>query len=102
MPKSSNKVVRFGGQERLMALACGKTILGHPNEVNKKYERHVRYCDKCPKDDKAPAFNNKQSYENGKNEVLGKNIMIISVFSKGEGKPTSKQIAKSDDITKWV
>jgi len=43
MPKSVN----FGGQRRTAELGCGFTIRGHPNEVNKRTEIHMRHCAVC-------------------------------------------------------
>ena len=36
-----------GGQRRTVETPCGWICQGHPTEVNKKFERHKRYCNKC-------------------------------------------------------
>ena len=38
---------RNGGQRRTMGTPCGWICQGHPTEVNKKFERHKRYCNVC-------------------------------------------------------
>jgi len=36
-----------GGQQRTTQLPCGMVFKGHPNEVNKKVDRHRKYCKSC-------------------------------------------------------
>jgi hypothetical protein len=36
-----------GGQQRTTQLPCGMVFKGHPNEVNKKVDRHRKYCKYC-------------------------------------------------------
>jgi len=43
MTKTFNK----GGQRRTMESSCGWRCVGHPTEVNKKYELHKKYCKEC-------------------------------------------------------
>ena len=48
-------------------MSCGQTFCGHPNEVNKKYERHLRCCETCKDTEirKMPEFDSVAGYNNG-------------------------------------
>ena len=48
------KMYITGGQKSTIVAPCGKTYIGHPTETDKKFQRHIRYCEKCPKNIKTP------------------------------------------------
>ena len=63
----SDKSYSRGGRRRTIQMSCGQTFCGHPNEVNKKYERHIRCCELCKDTEikKAPEFDSVAGYNNG-------------------------------------
>jgi hypothetical protein len=57
---------RKGGQRRTIEAGCGWRCFGHPNEVDKKYLRHRRYCSSCKENaDELPKFNREAGLING-------------------------------------
>ena len=58
-----------GGMRRTIQFSCGQIICGHPNEVNAKYERHIRCCNECKEEEnqikKMPKFDGVAGYNNG-------------------------------------
>ena len=51
MPKSVN----MGGQRRTIEVSCGWRSVGHPNEVNKKFELHKKHCKICGSSNYSPS-----------------------------------------------
>jgi len=48
MPKGRTRHQgNMGGQRRITQGTCGWGCSGHPSEVNKKFERHKRFCNEC-------------------------------------------------------
>lgn len=65
MPKGMTKQQgNMGGQRRVTQSTCGWGCSGHPSEVNKKFERHKRYCNECKGMD-IPKFNHIAANING-------------------------------------
>lgn len=55
-----------GGQRRTIEAGCGWRCFGHPNEVDKKYLRHRRYCSSCKENPvELPEFNKVAGLING-------------------------------------
>lgn len=82
-----------GGQQRTLEAPCGFQIKGHPQEVNKKIERHFKYCKTCMEirgDEKVspPEFNKIAGKMNGWNGVTTNNKrptqMITTALIDGE------------------
>ena len=44
-----------GGQRRTIIAECGWTRVGHPNEVNKLFKLHKKYCKDCSDTDYEPS-----------------------------------------------
>jgi hypothetical protein len=70
-----------GGQQRTTQLPCGMVFKGHPNEVNKKVDRHRKYCKSCidlaaelsvPVNVKLPEFDKTAAKLNGWNGITAK------------------------------
>lgn len=55
-----------GGQRRSIQTSCGWKCVGHPQEVNKKCERHIRICKNgCNKNVTIPEYNPRAGEFNG-------------------------------------
>ena len=83
MSKSFNK----GGQRRTIETGCGWRCVGHPNEVNKKFIIHKRYCKICEDVTMDTQFNRTAGDINGwkgqKHLSNHKNQSIINVSING-------------------
>lgn len=90
------KLVNHGGQRRTSVMYCGKTIRGHPTEVNKISTIHFRVCKVCnPDGDKYEAieFNKTVATENGwgglnGNRTIGVNTTKSFVMTNHRGDDT--------------
>lgn len=87
--------MRFlGGQRRTIEAPCGWRCVGHPQEVNKKWERHIRLCSNCKETQvkelpehnsnsgQINGWNGIQQTKNGNVKLINKNIS--TVFLDGE------------------
>jgi hypothetical protein len=77
-----------GGQRRTIEAGCGWRCVGHPQEVNKKYLIHKRYCNDCGESEyDAPEFNKEGANMNGWKGVNIKqnvpNKMLTTAFING-------------------
>ena len=82
MVKTFNK----GGQRRTIEVSCGWRCVGHPTEVNKKFELHKKYCKECGSTNYTPgAFDRAAADINGwkgqyhKNNGKKESISNVSV-----------------------
>jgi hypothetical protein len=65
-----------GGQRRTIEVGCGWRCVGHPQEVNKKYILHKRYCKDCidnNKVDELAEFNKVGGKMNGWKGITNRN-----------------------------
>ena len=61
-----------GGQRRTIELGCGWRCVGHPQEVNAKFERHKRFCNTCSPNIKlSTSFNKFEGNNNGWDGIKG-------------------------------
>lgn len=78
-----------GGQRRTIEVGCGYRCVGHPQEVNKKYLIHKRYCKDCGDNntDVLPEFNKLGGKINGWKGVTNRNQqpnqMLTTAFVDG-------------------
>ena len=60
-----------GGQRRTIEATCGWRRAGHPQEVNKLYLLHKKFCNRCQETTyEAPAFNKEAANINGWRGIL--------------------------------
>jgi len=59
-----------GGLRRTIEAPCGWRCVGHPREVNGKFNIHKRFCESCKEDNmEVPAFNRTNGDANGWNGI---------------------------------
>ena len=70
-----------GGQRRTLTARCGYSVAGHPNEVDKLFKRHQKYCRSgiC-QDNDIPEFNAANAKSNGW-DGIGKNKHFVPSYS---------------------
>lgn len=51
----------LGGQQRTAIMPCGKMMIGHPREVNKRVAIHIKLCSTCQGLPSMPTAFNPQS-----------------------------------------
>lgn len=79
-----------GGQRRTMEAGCGWRCVGHPQEVNGKWEIHRRYCKDCmdTQTEVMPEFNKTAGLMNGWKGMTNRNQqpnqMLTTAFVNGE------------------
>ena len=78
-----------GGQRRTIEAGCGYRCVGHPNEVNKKYLIHKRYCSTCNEGiTELPEFNKTAGLINGWKGINNRNNQpeqhLTTAFVDGE------------------
>ena len=63
-----------GGQRRTIQAPCGWTAVGHPREVNGKYNIHRRFCEICKDcESEVPEFNKANGNYNGWKGISNRN-----------------------------
>jgi hypothetical protein len=76
-----------GGQRRTIQGPCGVVIVGHPTEVNPKFERHRRHCSICKELNagrgftKLPEYSKEQGMQNGWKGVTRSNEIVRELES---------------------
>lgn len=79
-----------GGQRRTIEAGCGYRCQGHPQEVNKKFEIHKRYCNTCKEShtETLPEFNKTAGLMNGWKGINNRNNQpdqhLTTAFVDGE------------------
>jgi hypothetical protein len=96
-----------GGQRRTIEAGCGWRCVGHPQEVNKKFILHKKYCNTCREhhNQELPDFNKEGGKMNGWKGITNRNQqpnqMLTTAFINGEhydifSKATSMKEAMDD------
>ncbi len=94
-----------GGQRRTVVCGCDRTFRGHPNEVNKLYERHRRYCERAIQVE-LPEYNRITAKKNGWKGMMPNGDkpkkLIADVFTDSERNVTEVHTNNIEDVKKEI